>query len=325
MKPSLLIVALAFFILISGCSAQKDSYELSKIAFGSCARQDREQPIWRSVAAANPELWIWLGDNIYGDTSDANVLEAKYAQAKAIPGYAALCETTRIIGTWDDHDFGVNDGGKEFAGKIGSQKAMLDFFDTPEESPRRKQEGVYWSYSYGSGNGEVKVILLDCRYHRDEPSNPGGDILGEKQWTWLEAILNESKARLHVIASGIQVLPEDHRYEKWMQFPEARERLFEIIVRSEAKGVIFLSGDRHIAEISRIELEGMDYPLYDITSSSLTHSWSSFPGEVNRHRIGEVFSENNFGFLEIDWNRSVVNATIRDESGVIQRSVEIAF
>ena len=101
--------------------------------------------------------------------------------------------------------------------------------------------------------------------------------------------------------------------------------MFDIIVRSEAKGVIFLSGDRHIAEISRIELEGMDYPLYDITSSSLTHSWTSFSGEVNRHRIGEVFNQNNFGLLEIDWNKSVVNATIRDESGVIQRSVEIAF
>ena len=325
MSPPFPFIVFAVFILISGCAAQKESYELSKIAFGSCARQDREQPIWRSVAAANPELWIWLGDNIYGDTADANLLEEKYAQAKAIPGYAALRETTRIIGTWDDHDYGVDDGGKKFAGKIESQKAMLDFLDTPEESPRRKQEGVYWSYSYGAGVGEVKVILLDCRYHRDDPSDPSGDILGEKQWTWLETILTESKASLHVIASGIQVLPEDHPYEKWMQLPKARERLFDIIVRSEANGVIFLSGDRHIAEISRIELEGLDYPIYDITSSSLTHSWRSFPGEVNRHRVGEVFSENNFGLLEIDWERSVVNATIRDEKGVIQRSVEIAF
>jgi len=317
------IFTLLFFVV--GCSGEKDSYDLTKIAFGSCARQDLEQPIWESVRGEEPDLWIWLGDNIYGDSADADVLAAKYAQAKANQGYAALRESTSIVGTWDDHDYGRNDAGKEFKGKAVSQKALLDFLDTPEDNARRKQEGIYWSYTYGAGKGEVKVILLDCRYHRDSPSDPEGDVLGEGQWKWFEEVLNGSEARLHVIASGIQVLPEDHRYEKWMDFPKARSRLFDILSRTKAKGVIFLSGDRHIAEFSKIKVEGIDYPLYEITSSSLTHSWTSFKGEPNRHRIEEVFSQNNFGMLEIDWDKSVVNATIRDESGFVQRKVEIPF
>jgi len=315
------VVALAFSLK----AEPRVAPALTKIAFGSCLNQNAVQPIWEGALSVDPQVWVWLGDNIYGDTAEVAILAAKYAKLKANPGYSALRAKAQVIGTWDDHDFGKNDGGKGFGGKVGSQKAFLDFLDAPLDSPRRRQEGVYWSHLLGSGDREVRIMLLDCRYHRDDPGDIDGDILGEAQWAWLEEELKGSDARIHVIASGIQVIAEDHRYEKWMQLPKARRRLFDMVARTKAKGVIFLSGDRHIAEISKMKVEGVDYPLYDITSSSMTHAWASFKGEPNRHRIGEVYHENNFGLLEIDWKKSVVEATVRDETGVARRSVKIAF
>src|SRR5688572_23509157 len=84
---------------------------LSRIAFGSCANQDKDQPIWDAVLAAKPELFIFLGDNIYGDTRDMNELRAKYQKLAAKPGFQRLKASTPLLATWDDHDSAENHAG----------------------------------------------------------------------------------------------------------------------------------------------------------------------------------------------------------------------
>ncbi|MCO5552843.1 hypothetical protein L7F22_006361 [Adiantum nelumboides] len=133
-------------------------------------------------------------------------MEHMYAQAKNKPGYAELQSKAKIIGTWDDHDYGLDDSGKELTVKNGSQKLFLDFLDEPISSTRRIQEGVYASYTFGPHDKQVKVILLDTRYHRD-PMFSNGDMLGEKQWTWLEQQLRDNEAQITIIGSSIEVLP----------------------------------------------------------------------------------------------------------------------
>ena len=81
----------------------------------------------------------------------------RYAKAKANPGYSRLLRNARVVGTWDDHDYGLNDAGKEFDRKAINQRLMLDFLDEPLDSPRRKQAGVYASYTFGPSNKRVKV------------------------------------------------------------------------------------------------------------------------------------------------------------------------
>lgn len=297
-----------------------DIAPLSRIAFGSCSDQDRPQPIWDPVVAARPQLWVWLGDNVYADTADIAEMRRIYTMAKAHPGYTALRAATPVIGTWDDHDYGRNDAGKEFPARAGAQQALLDFLDEPAASPRRRQEGVYASYLYGPPGRQVKVILLDTRYHRDPRDDEGktGDILGEAQWAWLERELRGSTAQVHLIGSGIQVVPEDHRFEKWANFPAARERLFRLVGETRAPGVVFLSGDRHIAEISRAEGTAAGYPLYDVTSSGMTHTWREDRPETNRHRVGEKVIALNFGLLDIDWSTGVLHFQIRDERDAVR-------
>lgn len=313
-------------LAIAVCAACTQSVEMGqrpvqRIAFGSCLHQDRPAPIWEAIVGAEPEAWVWLGDNIYGDTADGEVLAAAWNKVKGSPGYVELREVASVFGTWDDHDYGKNDGGKEWRGKAVAQKAFLDFLDEAPDSPRRSQVGVYASHEFGSGDQRVKLLLLDVRSHRDDPSLVGGDIFGEEQRAWIESELAGSGAALTIVASGTQVIPEDHRYEKWAQFPASRDWFFEQLVKHDAGAVLFLSGDRHIAEFSKLDWEGREAAFYEVTSSSLTHSWASFSGEPNRHRVGEVFHQNNFGFLEIDWEKREATVSIRDEAGAIQGDI----
>ncbi len=295
--------------------------ELQTIAFGSCARQDLPQDIWRDVLANEPDLWIWLGDNIYGDTEDMTVMAAKYQMQKSGELYQQLRSSTSIIGIWDDHDYGVNDGDKNYVLKDESKALMLDFLDVPKNADVRKRPGAYQSYTFGPAGKKVKVILLDGRYFRDELEkgegdqsrrylpNPTGDMLGEAQWTWLERELTNSDAQIHFIGCGIQFIPEEHPFEKWANFPQARQRLFDLLTKTKPAQAILLSGDRHIAEISKFNLSELDYPLYDVTASGLTHAYTGAGEEPNRHRVGKLIKQLNFGVLRIDWSGEAPTVT----------------
>jgi len=294
---------------------------LQTIAFGSCNKQDEKQEMWQYILANEPDLWIWLGDNIYGDSENMEVLERKYKQIKFHPEYQKLWQTTPIVGTWDDHDYGVNDGGKDYPKREQSKQLLLDFLDVPQHSEARQRPGAYQSYTFGESGQQVKVILLDARYFRDPlEKNPArnpryfpnkeGDILGDAQWQWLEEELTDSEAQIHLIASGIQMIPEEHAFEKWANFPQARQRLFDLLEKTQPAHAILLSGDRHIAEVSRLELEQLGYPLYEITASGMTHSYEQAGDEPNQHRVSKLIGQKNFGLLQIDWSGEAPTAKI---------------
>lgn len=311
-----------FFSWISGCktaapgsqnstSAKAQTQALTRIAFGSCSKHNMPQPLWNDILATQPQLWIWLGDNVYGDTEDMAVLKQKYDAQKQVPDYQKLTARVPVIGIWDDHDYGVNDGGIEYPKKAESKQLMLDFLSEPANSPRRQREGGYGSHTYGSGDKQVKVILLDGRYFREPlqrvegvyQPNQTGTLLGEAQWRWLERELADSKAAVHIIGCGIQFIPEEQRFEKWANFPQARQRFFDLLAKTKPSGVVLLSGDRHIGEISRYQPEGMPYPIHEVTSSGLTHAATQNTSETNRHRVGKLVNQLNFGLLEIDWSQ----------------------
>ncbi|MBL8149093.1 MAG: alkaline phosphatase family protein [Blastocatellia bacterium] len=299
-----------------------------RLAFGSCSKITLPQPIWRPIINSEPDLWLWLGDIIYADTEDMSEMRRQYDTQKSQPDYAELRKKVPIIGVWDDHDYGLNDGGKEYTKREESQKELLDFLGETPDSPRRKQKGAYWSYTYGEGERQLKVLLLDTRYHRDTPSQDG-DVLGEEQWAWLENELKSSTAAVNIIASSIQVIAQEQRFEKWENFPKARKKLFETIKNSGAEGVIIISGDRHIAELSKVEDSSVSYPIYDLTSSGMTHVSNEpehYPWtEPNRYRIGKQFRELNFGIVDIDWNAAKVSLIVCGPEGVaIKEDIELS-
>ncbi|WP_266367095.1 alkaline phosphatase D family protein [Tellurirhabdus rosea] len=309
--------------LLSACqssrnTAQSTQKPVTTLAFGSCSDQKRPQPLWDDIVAQKPDVWVWLGDNIYGDSENMDTLKAKYNRQKSNPVYQQLRQSTSIIGVWDDHDYGVNDGGKEYPRRKESQQLMLDFLDVPASSPLRRQEGGYSAHVYGPKGQRVKVILLDARYFRDplkkdgraNVPDPTGDMLGEAQWQWLERELTGSDADVHIIGSGVQVLPEEHPYEKWANFPTSRQRLLDLLAKTKPKGALFISGDRHMAEVSKVSIPGLGYDVFDITSSGLTHV-SKPHEEPNRHRVGAMITQLNYGLITINWGQKPLTATVR--------------
>jgi alkaline phosphatase D len=306
-------ITLLFFFLFVGASAQ--SQVISKIAFGSCGHQDKPQPVIETAASMSPDLFIYLGDNIYGDTEDMTVLKGKYTKLGVKPEFEKLKETCPVIATWDDHDYGVNDGGKEYPKKAESKEIFLNFWEEPANSERRKHEGIYTSYMYGKKGKRVQVILLDTRTFRTPLAHavldglhkndyaPNKDkintFLGKEQWKWLEAELKK-EADIRIIGSSIQFGIEYNGWESWANFPKEREKMFGLIKKTKANGIVFISGDVHWAEISKQKQEGI-YPVYDITSSGITQTWDKV--EPNKYRVGKAFQANNFGMIEIDWNK----------------------
>jgi alkaline phosphatase D len=226
--PPLLAAWLA--LPLAGAAAD-DKKPLSRIAFGSCIHQDRDQAIWGPLVGARPELFLFLGDNIYADTQDMARLRKMYARLGAQPGYKKLLAACPVLATWDDHDYGTDDSGGDYPKKKESQQAFLDFFGVPKDSPRRKREGVYHAAVFGPPGQRVQVILLDTRYHRSplkkdtkRPRNlgqyvanddPGATLLGAEQWKWLGEQL-KAPAELRLLCSSTQLVAEDHGFEKWI-------------------------------------------------------------------------------------------------------------
>jgi alkaline phosphatase D len=342
---SRLLVPLLFFTAGKVSLQAGDSPTLIEhFAYGSCCHQDKVAPIWDKIVATNPQLFLFMGDNIYGDTDDMVVLRAKYAKLGKTAGYQKLLATCPVLGAWDDHDYGRNDAGAEYPMKKESQKVFADFFALPADSPVRHREGTYDVHTYGPEGRRLQVILLDTRYFRspllkaeNRPKGVGpygenldkdATILGQEQWAWLEKTLREP-ADLRVIVSSIQVLANGHKWESWERFPEERKRLLGLIRDTKAGATVFLSGDRHLAEISRIkpghELD-TGAPLVDVTSSSLTNSGGGNNDEPNEFRVSKgLFQGLNFGTMSIDWEKRSATARIIDETGAGVFSEVIAF
>ena len=298
---------------------------VTRIAFGSCGYQDEPQPVLALAAEQKPDAFIFLGDNIYGDTDDMDTLQAKYNRWGTKDEYKKLERTTKIFATWDDHDFGRNDAGKWYPYKNESKEIFLKFFKEPAESDRRKHDGIYHAEYLKSGDKTIQVILLDVRTFRNNlllydtsaklprenyfytPDyiphvSPDSTLLGAEQWQWLEAEL-ANPADLRLICSGSQFSIEYNGYEAWANFPHEQKRMLELIKKAKANGVIFLTGDVHYAEISKLEEPGL-YPIYDVTASGITSTWDF--ATLNKNRIEGPVMDNHFGLLTIDWQTDPV-------------------
>ncbi|HSV36561.1 MAG TPA: alkaline phosphatase D family protein [Ramlibacter sp.] len=314
---------------------------IQRIAFGSCMNQVLPQPIWDAVLADRPDLVIFGGDNVYASTVPWTLekLEAAYRQQGGVPEFARLRAAVPHLATWDDHDYGLSDGGLEFRHRQASKEAFLRFWNAPADDPRHSREGIYDARTFGPPGRRVQVILLDTRWFRsplkvtDERDKPGKErylpdadpaktMLGEAQWRWLEEQLR-LPAELRLVVSGVQVLADGHGWERWGNFPRERERLYRLVAQTQANGVVFLSGDRHIGAFYR-ETGGTPYPFYELTSSGITHPWRT-ASEAGPNRIGALFTEHHYGGIDIDWGAGAVSLSLKDSAGAVRRSQRISF
>ncbi|MDN4501845.1 alkaline phosphatase D family protein [Alteromonadaceae bacterium BrNp21-10] len=317
-------------LLLTTTAQANESMPLNNILFGSCSHQDKPKPIMAAINAEAPDLFIFLGDNIYADTTDMQKMATMYQKLGSDAGIQTLRQNTPVIAIWDDHDFGENDAGSEYPKKQQSKQLMLDFWHEPKDSIRRTQkDGVYTAYSYGSEEQRVQVIMPDLRWNRaplnhvsreeylqvrkpakqgpySASNNPTASMLGEHQWQWLEQQLKKP-AKIKIIASSIQAIPEQSGWESWSNYPHDRKRLLKLIKQHKINGVVLISGDTHWGEISRYQ-QDVDYPLWEVTSSGLTEEWKDV--SPNKYRVNDFTNSVNYGAININWSQADPEITL---------------
>ena len=298
--------------------------ESIKIGLGSCLDQNYPQPIWQSIKEEDLNYFIFLGDNVYGDTPSGSLRKMKSAydkQKKILPNFL---DDISIFSIWDDHDFGINDGGADYRFKRQAQQLYIDFWEIPKEDDRSNRDGIYFSKNKIFFDKKFKFIFLDTRFFRSklkgkksnyiENIESDATILGNAQWTWLE---NELKSDFDFlfIFSSIQIIAKDHRFEKWSNFPNERAKLFELLDQFNDKTILF-SGDRHRAGIYRKN------GIIEVTSSSMNKPGSSF-NETDSYLIGKTYPQENYGVVEILEN--TIHIKIKDIKGKTLNSIEKSY
>lgn len=321
---------------------------LTRIAFGSCNHQGRPQDMWPVIGAANPQLFMAIGDNVYGDfgwqgEADLGSFVNAYRQQAAHPEFAALRAQMPIMATWDDHDFGPNDSGGAFDFKVRSEQIFEAFWDASDAAKSRP--GIYDSVMTGPEGQRVQIILLDTRFFRSplksqgfvDPrpplgpyladNDPSKTLLGDAQWQWLQGELAKP-ADLRLVVSSIQVLAEAQSYEKWGNLPREREKLYSMLKARNGGGLAVLSGDRHSASFYRHTPAALGEELVEMTSSSMNLAFvpaRASDEEKDPNRIGPLYVQENFGTLDIDWSARKLTMELRDQSGAAFASQEMTF
>lgn len=307
---------------------------LTRIAFGSCNHQNAPQHMWAQIAAQNPQMFLMIGDNVYGDTgwdADAGLesLRHSYAVQASHSEFTNFRARFPMMATWDDHDFGLNDAGGNFPMRRWAETLFESFWGSSDAV--RARPGVYESSITGPDGKRVQVILLDTRFFRsdlkraewskDRPPLGGylpddsadKTVLGTEQWAWLEQELAKP-ADLRIVVSSTQVITTAHQFEGWTNFPAERTKLFDALAARKASGLVLLSGDRHAAGIYKASHNGET--MWELTSSSLNLAFGndndrSTAREPDAQRVTKFFSEENYGLVDIDWKARRLTMTLK--------------
>tara|TARA_Y100000746_G_scaffold232665_1_gene250471 strand:+ start:1002 stop:1964 length:963 start_codon:yes stop_codon:yes gene_type:complete len=298
--------------------------ETIKFGLGSCLDQDYPQPIWTAIEAEQLNHFVFLGDNVYGDLPTGSLFKMKYAYKKQSSILPEFLNQMEIFPIWDDHDYGINDGGGDYKLKKDAKKMFLDFWEIPQNDIRHEREGIYFSDEKIFFDKKFKLIFLDTRYFRSKliKANDAytknedieATILGKEQWDWLSSELKDDFDFL-IVFSSIQILAKDHRFEKWSNFPKERNKLLNYLHDFRGK-TLLVSGDRHRGGIYKKN------NLYEITASSLNKP-GSYDFETDKYLFGKTFPEENYGIIEI--SKSNIKVNLKGISGQLLNSISIKY
>lgn len=334
----------------AGKSLPAEDAVITRVLLGSCLDEEKgPSAAMMSLASEPADLFLMVGDNVYGDRDGRSYIgnqpnldevQESFADLAAREDFQAVRRNTAMMVAWDDHDYGANDAGAEFPFR-GFAERIHEVFWGLEDEDVGQWPGTYYARTFGPEGQRTQVIMLDTRYFRSTltptddwgakgkerylpaPSGSMQDMLGAAQWTWLENQLQQP-ADIRLIASSVQVMPTVHGWEAWSALPDERQRLFDLIDRTNATGVVFLSGDRHTAFI--YEADGvLPYAAHELTSSSLNVSFATESEEIDARQVGTGFPPENYGAVEIDWAGRKIALKIMDNAGETVRENTLDF
>ena len=333
----LLFISLYFF----SCGANKvTESKVSKpktglkIGFASCLHQKKPMPIFETIKAENFDLFLFMGDNVYGNSDSEDLKELRLAYEIQKQNFKKLDLNIPIEAIWDDNDYGLGDGGKEYQLKEKSKDLFLDFWNILNDDPRRKRSGLYHEIIKEYKGKSIQILILDTRTFRDnlKPTNVKGAVgkeryipsldssltmLGDEQWQWLSQKMY-TRTDYRFIISSIQFLAIGHGWECWNNFPYERKRLIDLIDRSNVKHTVLLSGDRHRGGHYELKTKSNKI-ISEMTSSSLNvpYSNSEEPGPL---RIGSTYSKENYGVIQLVESQDSISVMLKNIRGEVVNS-----
>lgn len=315
------LLHLLFLLISSNLVASEIQY---KIGLGSCNNQNYPTPAWDALEDENLDAFFFLGDNVYGDipSGELDYLKQSYELFDSV--MPSWLKETELLVIWDDHDFGLNDGGASYKYRSQSQELFNDFWNIPQADVRRSREGIYFSTTKLISGKKVLIIGLDTRYFRSDlvkkdgayqkNTAPDSTILGTEQWNWLKDELSQPHDIL-ILATSIQLLATEHRFEKWSNFPQERAKLISMLEKLDST-ILIVSGDRHRGGIYK---KGN---LIEITASSLNRGLPPYP-ETDKLLVGETHVVHNYGVIE--FTNANMNVVLRDEEKNVLEFIKIPF
>lgn len=312
--------------------------EIVTLGFGSCLHQDRSMAILDTIEKKELDLFMFIGDNVYGDQEDGELdkLIRTYKQQ-----YNNLEDFLKNVSTefiWDDHDFGLNDGGSNYRHKDTAKELFLETWQIPANDPRRQRDGLYFDKIVKKNGLKIHLIFLDNRTFKSEwkltdefnkegkeryveDFNPEKTLLGKKQWSWLKDKLKVD-SNIKIILSSLQVLSLGHGWESWDKFPLERSRFFNLIDESNVHNFFILSGDRHRGGFYQFKTAD-NKNIYEFTSSSLNLPLPFNTEEEGPLRIGSTYRKANFGVVRIFEDEVVMELT--SHTGKVVNSLNVAI
>ena len=323
-----------------------NNQRVQRVALGSCFNPARSDEIFAVINNTQADVLLLLGDNVYAEKETADIelpsLKAAYAALAASPAFADLRRDMPLLVTWDDHDYGVNDGGGDWPAKNASQALFKHVWAIGPDDPRTSRQGVYFSRIVGPVGQRLQIIMLDTRFFRTPLQKsaarlPGGryipsadpqqNMLGEAQWQWLEAQLRQP-AEVRIIATSIQMIADGHNWEAWLTMPLERRRFYQLLQDTAAQGVVLVSGDRHLGALYE-QTSDVPYPLLELTASSLNLPLSALvknpTAEPGPFRLGAPYFDANFGLVDIDWDKRMLTLRLMNDLGAEVRSKSVQF
>ena len=294
-------------------------------------------PIFNTIKAESLDLFLMMGDNVYGNSASENLNELREAYDKQKQNFDKLDFDFPIEAIWDDNDYGLGDGGKEYHLKEKSKELFLDFWDIPTNDPRRQRNGLYHEVLQNYNGKSIQILFLDTRTFRDnlKPTDDKGAVgkeryipfpdtsltmLGKEQWQWLAKKISKS-VDYRIIVSSIQILAVGHGWECWNNLPYERQRFIDLLDKSNINHTVLLSGDRHRGGQYQLKTKSNKI-ISEMTSSSLNVPYSNLeePGPL---RIGGTYSKENYGVIQMYESKDSLSVMLKNIKGEVINSFKL--
>lgn len=258
------------------------------------------------MAKDTADFMLWLGDNTYlreGDFESRNGIYYRQTHTRKLVELQPLLSKMAHYAIWDDHDYGPNDSDWTYPLKNHSREAFKDFW--PSESyGAGNTEGITSSFIWN----DCSFFLLDNRWYRTVDKR--GTILGDQQKYWLKEALLSAPTRYKFIAVGGQFLSDFAGFENFANYAEERQEIIDFIDDNNISNVIFLTGDRHHSEITKL-VTAKGNIIYDVTSSAITSTTYDHKDEPNSFRVaGSMIAQRNYTKISISGNKKERMVTI---------------